>query len=165
LPLTLHVAARVGKQYVPYLRRHLRSAHAALRSTVRELSVALVGDAEMSALHERFMGIAGPTDVLSFAIEQDELARVVGGELVICVPEARRQARKMGTRPEREILLYALHGLLHLGGLDDRTPAGFVTMHRREDQILTRLGIGPVFAPRPGRRDNHRRDNRRNGER
>lgn len=134
-------------------------AHAILRSPVRELSVALVGDVEMSLLHERFMGIAGPTDVLSFPLDSDELGRVRGGELIVCVPQARRQARQMQVRVEREILLYALHGLLHLGGMEDKTPAGFAQMHRREDQILKRIGVGAVFEP-PAHRDN-----RRNGER
>jgi probable rRNA maturation factor len=158
--LSLRISADVGKQYVPYLRRQLRAAHASLRSKVRELSAALVSDAQMSDLHKRFMGVGGPTDVLSFALDEDDRGRVIAGELIICVPEARRQARRMRTTIEREILLYALHGLLHLSGLDDRTPAGFAEMHRREDEILSKLGIGPVFAPRADRRDN-----RRNGER
>jgi len=48
-----------------------------------------------------------------------------------------------------ELLLYALHGMLHLCGFDDRTDRGFRTMHRREDDILTALGFGPVFAAQP----------------
>lgn len=157
--LSLHITASAGKQYVAYLRRYLRMAHMALRSQVRELSVALVGDADMSLLHHRFMGIAGPTDVLSFPIDSDKPGHVAGGELIVCVPQARRQAREMQVRVECEILLYALHGLLHLDGMDDTTPAGFAQMHRREDQILKRIGVGAVFAPR------RRRDNRRIGER
>jgi hypothetical protein len=51
---------------------------------------------------------------------------------------------------ERELLLYALHGMLHLAGFDDRTARGFATMHRTEDDILTRLGVGPVFSA-PGK--------------
>jgi ssRNA-specific RNase YbeY (16S rRNA maturation enzyme) len=47
----------------------------------------------------------------------------------------------------RELLLYALHGMLHLCAFDDRTDREFQIMHEREDQILIRLGIGAVFDP------------------
>ena len=143
----LHVTAATGKPFVPYLRRHLRTAHALLRPPLRELSLALVGDARMSALHAQFLGVAGPTDVLTFPLDVDPRGRVTSGEVVVCVPEARRRAGRDAARVERELLLYALHGLLHLCGYDDRTARGFRTMHRTEDMILTELGVGPVFHP------------------
>jgi probable rRNA maturation factor len=99
----------------------------------------------MAQLHERFMGIPGPTDVLTFPLDEDAGGRVTAGEVVVCVPEAVRRANFEGHPPERELLLYALHGLLHLCGYDDRTAGGFRRMHRTEDMILTQLGIGPVF--------------------
>ena len=142
----LAVTAEVGKAYLPYLRRHLRAAHKRLGPAPRELSLALVADKRMSELHQRFMGVPGPTDVLTFPLEADGRGRVVSGEVVVCVPEARRRARAEGTTVEKELLLYALHGLLHLCGFDDTTGAGFATMHRTEDKILTAIGVGPVFA-------------------
>ena len=128
-----------------------------IRSPLRELSLALVGDARMSQLHQQYMGIPGPTDVLTFPIEEDGRGRIVAGEVVVCVPEARRQARARGTDAGREVLLYALHGLLHLDGFDDRTARGFRDMHATEDRILTRLGVGPVFEPAPAERGRPRR--------
>jgi len=105
----------------------------------------------MSELHEQFMSIAGPTDVLTFPLDVDARGRPVSGEVVVCLPEARRQARNRKVPVEQELLLYALHGLLHLCGYDDRTGRAYRAMHRTEDQILTRLGVGPVFSPRPPR--------------
>jgi rRNA maturation RNase YbeY len=137
----------VGAAHVPFIRRHLRAARRILRPPLRELSVALVGDRRMSELHEQFMKVSGPTDVLTFPLDADGRGRVLSGEVVVCVPEARRQAKKRNVPVERELLLYALHGLLHLCGYDDRTDRAFRTMHRTEDRILTRLGVGPVFAP------------------
>jgi probable rRNA maturation factor len=145
--LKLAIAPDVGAQYVPFLRRHLRAAHRIVRPVLKELSVAMVGDKKMSDLHQRFMGIAGPTDVLTFPLDADRRGRPVAGEVVVCVPEARRRAKAEGVPVERELLLYALHGMLHLCGYDDRTDASFRAMHRTEDQILTQLGVGPVFAP------------------
>jgi probable rRNA maturation factor len=71
------------------------------------------------------------------------------GEVVVCVPHARREARSRGTDPQDELLLYALHGVLHLSGHDDTTPRGYRRMHRLEDRILREIGVGPVFDPAP----------------
>jgi probable rRNA maturation factor len=144
LKLTLHAA--VGARYVRFLRKHLHAAHRLLNPPLAELSLALVGDARMSSLHKQFMQIEGPTDVLTFPLEFDDAGREIAGEVVVCVPEAARQARQRGTSVEGELLLYALHGMLHLSGFDDRTEAGFRQMHRMEDDILTHLGLGPVFG-------------------
>jgi probable rRNA maturation factor len=149
LRLTLRADVASGKAYLPFLRKHLRAAHEMLRPPLRELSVALVGDKRMSDLHVQFMGIGGPTDVLTFPLDE-EAGGVTEGEVVVCVPEARRRAADHRTRLERELLLYALHGLLHLCGYDDRTPRAYTKMHRTEDQILSRLGVGPVFTPTLG---------------
>jgi probable rRNA maturation factor len=110
--------------------------------------VALVGDRTMSMLHEQFMGIAGPTDVLTFPLEMargPRRNRAVSGEVVIDVAEARRRGKSDGIEPKLELLLYAIHGMLHLSGYDDRTDRTYRAMHSMEDQLLTRLGVGPIF--------------------
>jgi probable rRNA maturation factor len=145
------VTALAGRRFKPFLQKHLPRAARLSRSPLRELSVVLVGDRRMAALHQQYLGEPGPTDVLTFPLEQDHKKNVTAGEIVICTTEASRVARRLGTAVERELLLYALHGMLHLHGHDDRTDAGFRTMHRTEDAIFTRLGLGPQFAihPRP----------------
>ena len=143
--LRLSISAQLGRAVVPYLRRNLSRAHAILKPTLCEMSLALVNDKRMSELHEQFMNIAGPTDVLTFPLELDARGRAVTGDVAVCVPEARRRARENGNEVRNELLLYALHGMLHLCGFDDRTARGYERMHRTEDQILSRLGIGPVF--------------------
>ena len=100
----------------------------------------------MSKLHERFMAISGPTDVLTFPLELDKKGLAISGEIVICVPEARRRAPEQGNSIPNELLLYAVHGLLHLCGHDDRTAREFEIMHRIEDDLLCKLGVGPVFG-------------------
>ena|SRR5690348_10798125 len=154
--LKLAIHAVIGKRHVPFLRRKLIAAHAVLRPALRELSIALVGDGPMSRLHRKFMNVEGPTDVLTFPLELDGRHRAVSGEVIVCVPEARRQAKLRGTKAEEEVLLYALHGMLHLCGFDDRTQSAFRKMHRMEDEILTRLGIGPVFALPTAKSNSHR---------
>jgi rRNA maturation RNase YbeY len=143
----LELTAQVGRRYVPSLRKGLGGALEMIHAPLRELSIALVGDSAMSELHQRFMGISGPTDVLTFPLDCDEKGLPQSGEIIVCVPYAQRQARLRGIQVDRELLLYALHGTLHLAGFDDKTESGFRRMHRKEDQILTALGVGPVFAP------------------
>lgn len=168
-PLGLQVAAaaRVNPRTIKRLERHLAAAHVLLRRPpLQQLSVALVGDARMVLLHKQFLGVSGPTDVLTFPLETDRRGRVTAGEVVVCVPEARRRARERKIGVEQELLLYALHGMLHLCGYDDTTPDAYEKMHRTEDQILTRLGVGPVFDrpqadAKSRRRDPHRKPSRR----
>jgi probable rRNA maturation factor len=111
------------------------------------MSLVLASDATMSDLHQRFMDDPTTTDVLTFPLDVDRRGRASSGEVYVGVPEARRRAKRHGTRVADEVLLYALHGMLHLCGFDDRTPAGFTRMHRTEDRILTRIGVGAVFQP------------------
>ncbi len=147
-PLRLDIHAPVGGQYVSALRRQILAAHALLHSPLKELSLAIVPRRKMAKLHEKFLRQSGPTDVLSFEFDRDPRGRALSGEIVICHTIARQRARRLGHPPAHELLLYALHGLLHLSGFDDRTPSAFTIMHAKEDQILTRLGVGPVFYKR-----------------
>lgn len=152
--VAVSVYATSGRQHAPFVAGKLARACALLPGCqLRELSLAMVGDVRMSALHREFMGLDEPTDVLTFPLETDARGRSLSGEIVVCVPEAQRQARARRIPLRRELLLYAIHGLLHLSGFDDRTPDEFREMHRTEDMILTRLGVGPAFfaAARPHR--------------
>jgi rRNA maturation RNase YbeY len=129
-----------------FLRRSLLSARRLIRAPLLELSIVLIGDRAMGELHDRFMGLPDPTDVLTFPIDLDSGGKALSGEVFICVPYARRAAKTRGIDVRKEVLLYALHGMLHLCGFDDRTERGFAQMHRKEDRILQQLGVGPVFS-------------------
>lgn len=146
----LTITARAGRAHLRFLRKSIRRAHGLLHSPLRELSIALVGDSQMSVLHERFMNDAAPTDVLTFALDQNGRGKALSGEIVINVAEALRQSRRRGIPLQNELLLYALHGMLHLKGMDDRTDSQYRRMHRLEDRILTKLGVGAVFNSSPG---------------
>lgn len=147
----LSITAEIGRAYVPFLRKHVKAAmpiaaRLSRKPLLEELSLALVGDRRMSALHRQFMGINGPTDVLTFPIDQNRRGQVRSGEVIICVPQARREAKKNRVPLTSELLLYAVHGMLHLLGYDDRTDRAFHTMHRTEDSILTELGLAPALV-------------------
>lgn len=100
----------------------------------------------MRGLHHRHMGLNTPTDVLTFELDHDDRRRVLSGEVIICLNEAARQARPRGHSVDDELLLYALHGMLHLCAFNDKSERGYIAMHRMEDHILEAIGVGPIFA-------------------
>ena len=112
-----------------------------------QLTVALVDDAHMIQLHQQYKGQAATTDVLTFDL-RDDPADPIEADLLICVDEAVRQANERGHETRLEVLLYAVHGLLHLIGYDDHNPHQATEMHRREDELLTQVGLGPVYHGR-----------------
>src|SRR5688572_12184420 len=118
--MPLSITATVGKAFVPRLRKCLKRALPLVPNGPADVSIAIVNDKTMSALHLRDLKIAGPTDVLTYELDHDDKGRCIAGEVIVCLPEARRQARERGTTVDNELLLYALHGVLHLAGFDDR---------------------------------------------
>lgn len=94
--------------------------------SLSDIDVVLISDKRMSALHRRFMNIAGPTDVITFQ----------HGEIFISVETARRQARELGASTAQEIELYIVHGLLHLAGFDDNTADAARVMRRMQARIV-----------------------------
>lgn len=116
------------------------------------VTLAIVEDAVMTDLHQRYKAVAGTTDVLTFDLRADP-REPLDVDLVLCRDQAARQARERGHDVRLELLLYAVHGLLHTLGFDDADETEAAAMHAREDDILTAIGLGPVFARREGGRD------------
>jgi probable rRNA maturation factor len=119
-----------------------------------EVGVAIVDDLEMTRLHVQFLQIDGPTDVLTFPLHGDSLEtwsgplealrgadRRIGGEVVIGGDTARRVAGELGTEVSEEVILYLVHGLLHLCGYDDRDELQRQQMRRREAEVLSLLEV------------------------
>ncbi len=103
-----------------------------------ELSVAVVGDEEITRLNRRYLGRDRPTDVIAFPYES-RLGHLEG-EVVINADEALRQAERVTHGPQEELLLYAVHGVLHLLGHDDAAPEQRKHMHERELALLASAG-------------------------
>ena len=124
--------------------------------TAGTLNIRIVEDETMAEFHWQYTGVLGTTDVLTFDLvdSEDELAhetedeasqRPIEADIMVCVDEATRQAKALNHDVRMELLLYCLHGLLHLLGYDDHSKAGYAAMHKREDQLLAAAGFEPVF--------------------
>ncbi|PID54810.1 MAG: rRNA maturation RNase YbeY [Micrococcales bacterium] len=94
-----------------------------------ELSVSLVDAEAMSVLHEKWMDEPGPTDVLSFPMDELRPGRAgepppegILGDVVLCPQVAAQQAESAGRTAAEEVLLLTVHGVLHLLGYDHAEP-------------------------------------------
>ena len=120
------------------------------------LSVAVVDDPFIADLHERFSGIPGATDVLAFPLGDDGHSHGSSGpppllgEVVVSVDTAAREARERGLTTERELLLYVMHGTLHLLGYDDHDPQERTRMHSRQEQLLEAFMSGTTSLSESG---------------
>lgn len=141
--------AELSRTLIDWLEGNLRRAAGLLGERRVALSVVLVDDEHMTRLHDQFMQMPETTDVLTFDL-RDDPAAPIEGEVYVCVDEARRRAAEPGHRLDHELLLYALHGLLHLVGYDDREEAAWRQMHAKEDELLEALGVGRVFDVQGG---------------
>ena len=117
-----------------------------------ELSVLLVDEAAMTELHVRWMDEPGPTDVLSFPMDElrpgrddEELEPGLLGDVVLCPQVAARQAAEAGHSMHDELLLLTTHGILHLLGYDHAEPD-----EEREMFGLQRELLGEWARVRPG---------------
>lgn len=116
-----------------------------------EVRVRLVGDVEMAVAHRDHLGVETTTDVLTFDLDggangKESTPRPLDVDLLVCADEAKRQAASRGIEPEREALLYVIHGLLHCLGHDDADDEGAALMHEREDEVLSSIGVGATFV-------------------
>ena len=112
-----------------------------------ELSIVLVDEATMSAYHEKFMGEPGPTDVLSFPMDElrapepdDEPPLGLLGDIVLCPTVTAAQAADSNRTPEEEADYLLIHGLLHLLGHDHTEPAEKTVMFDLSDKVIAAWG-------------------------
>jgi len=119
-----------------------------------EVSLAFVTDAEIAELNWRFLRHEGPTDVITFPLNDTEETPLTA-EIVISVDTALREAKRRELPVELELTLYAVHAALHLCGYDDRTAPDRRRMRARERKYLRTLTTERTREnkpPRPPRR-------------
>ncbi len=125
-----------------------------------EVSLLFVDEVTISSLNERFLDTQGPTDVLSFPIEDegdrsgrlpdeggtgpgttrpDNSRVVLLGDVVFCPAVAARNAVDHGVTFDDEIALLVVHGILHLLGMDHQVDGEAERMELREQQLLSRF--------------------------
>lgn len=117
-----------------------RAAQAAGLDATHELSLILCDSPWIRQVNRKWRGIDRPTDVLSFPLHelrpgQTPPAGAVG-DIVICLPVLRREARRLDVDAVSHMRLLLVHGLLHLLGHDHDIPSHKARMQRRERELL-----------------------------
>lgn len=107
-----------------------------------EVSILLVDEQTMADYHERFMGEPGPTDVLSFPMDElrpprdgEDPPLGLLGDVVLCPSVTAQQAADNGRTPDEEAEYLLVHGLLHLLGFDHAEPDEKAVMFGLNDSI------------------------------
>ena len=111
--------------------------------TDAQISLAFVDNPTIHALNKRFLDHDEPTDVLSFPLSAPNAKRL-SGELVLGVEVAQEQADERGHDVQDELVLYVIHGLLHLCGYDDHDDEDRVAMRERERHYLRQFDIADI---------------------
>jgi len=114
-----------------------------------EVDVSLVDDETIHQINRDYRNVDRVTDVISFAFNDDknpadqinslEVQKMLG-EILICLPQAKRQAAEIGNTLERELSFLFTHGLLHLLGYDHMTPEDEAIMFPLQEKILSLVG-------------------------
>ncbi len=102
-----------------------------------EVQLVLLNEKEHSRLHAKFLQDPTATDVMAFCYRDDDLY----GEILVNVDMAARQAKCHDRGPLDELLLYLVHGALHLLGFDDLDAAARAQMRAAERRVMEQLKL------------------------
>lgn len=147
--MSIHLAKEHGKPALHRRRQLLSVLNAAATLTGLEhahgvLQVVLLGKKHMAELNQSFLNHQGPTDVLTFDLRQTAKltatdACPVIAEIDVCPEVAADFANAHGGNASRELVLYIVHGMLHLCGHDDLTSKDRRAMRGAEKQTMAAL--------------------------
>jgi len=119
----------------------LASRALAVEGVVRaEISILLVNDRRIGRLHAEWFGDPSPTDVITFPLSTAG-SDMLSGDIVVSAETARRCGCEFGWTPREELAYYVVHGLLHLTGHDDTSPAARRAMRARERAVMRAVGL------------------------
>ena len=141
----IHVDVSFTVRKKPISSRRARDAVIAALAAERVkdalISVAFVGSDMMAQLNEQFLSRNGPTDVITFGLSRNGGKMPVIGDIYVCPPVARRNAKTLGIPASEELSRLIVHGTLHILGYDhpeddNRTSSA---MWKRQERILDSL--------------------------
>ena len=132
-----------------YLRRtglYARALEKGLKKCARqniEVNVIFVNEREILRINKKYLGHHYVTDVISFNNNQPPIflpGEPWGfGDIFVCYPVARKNAQKFNHTFLQEMLMYVIHGALHLSGMDDHNPADRAEMDRQAERIIQNI--------------------------
>ena len=132
----------------PAFRRWAREALRGIRRKRVGLGIRVVNEAESASLNSRYRGKRSSTNVLSFSFEAPRGVKSdFLGDLVICAPVVRREAKSRGIPVSAHWAHMVVHGIMHLRGYDHQHDDEAKHMERKEARVLKRLGFDDPYQP------------------
>jgi probable rRNA maturation factor len=110
------------------------------------ITVRFVGAAEGRKLNREYRDRDYPTNVLSFGYGRSGRGQALAGDIVLCAPVLRREARAQGKTLAAHVAHLTVHGALHLQGHDHERPRAAARMEALEKRILAQLGYPDPYA-------------------
>jgi len=104
-----------------------------------EVSISFVSSKKLTELHKQYFNDPTPTDCISFPIDEEGVEPRLLGEIYISPKTAKEYAGEHGCSAKEELLLYLVHGLLHLLGYDDLTEEERSLMRKKEHHYMRLL--------------------------
>lgn len=106
-----------------------------------DISVSIVDDPTIHQVNLKHLNHDYPTDVISFDYNEGEKNKKLSGEIIVSAQTACACAKENNLSPREELILYLIHGTLHLKGMDDQDEAGAAMMWRVQKEMMARLGF------------------------
>ncbi len=136
-----------------YLGKIIRQILSRLDARPLDLEVVFLDNRKIRSLNRKYRNRDRATDVLSFGIGTREFgSAALLAEICVSIDKAYVNSKAFGTEFEKELILYVIHGILHLAGYNDRKAKDKARMEKKQEEILTflcrKLDLSRVLMPR-----------------
>ena len=122
------------------LRKYLKKVSGLLNISSKRISILLCDNKLIKKLNKKYLKRNSSTDVIAFPLS-DRLEPDYLGEVVVSTEKAAQVALKLGLRWQDELVLYVVHGILHLLGYDDRTKKKRKILEKKQKNIIGQLEL------------------------
>ena len=122
---------------IDYLYKIIDNALLKLNIKESSFTIVLSDDEEVRALNKYYRNIDKTTDVLSFEVNNSKVFPInILGDIIISIPQMKKQAKEYQTGEQRELAFLVIHGLLHLLGYDHETKEDEEIMFKLQEELL-----------------------------
>ncbi len=139
IQVLFHHSETVRNCDVQRLKKAIRSIAHDYGWTDGDISIALIADAEIREVNNKHLSHDYETDVISFDLTNGD--DFLEGEIIASVETADREASENGWQGDDELLLYIIHGMLHIVGLGDKKPKETKVMREAEQYYLAKFNL------------------------
>jgi rRNA maturation RNase YbeY len=117
-------------------RKSIAGLLASKKRTIGEISYIFCTDEELLSINKQYLNHNTYTDIITFDYTEK---KIISGDIFISVERVKENAKKFNTKFSDELLRVMAHGILHLLGMKDKTPAEATKMRKAEDAVIKKI--------------------------